>query len=345
MYFMRFSILNNASKAYIFSGIITILGLFFLFAPGFRLQMGIDFVGGTEITWDLGDNQISNLELEETYKNTFGEDISPRATAVSNSPFTIVRSHTLSTEEIEKITTAIQQKWKNTEREGVATVGSTLGEYFKTQALYTILVTISAIVLFLAWSFRNMPAGISSWKFGGSALVALVHDVIIIAGVFAFLGQFMTLEVDTLFVSALLTVLGFSVHDTIVVFDRIRENMKGKSSRLIRQVVEDSLWQTMGRSINTSLSAIIVLVAMLIWGPASLFAFVFALAFGIFFGTYSSIFIASPLLVHWIENDLLQLEKEMAEKEEQEKNNTNPKPSEEIISIEEKDPLYYIHKS
>ncbi len=338
---MKFSILGNAHKAYWFSGIISILGLFFLFAPGFRLQMGIDFVGGTEITWNIPSNVATPAQLEEIYNATFGSDISPKATAVSNSSFLLVRSHTLSAEQIDQITIAVQSAWQGSAREGVATVGSTLGEYFQIQALYTITVTILAIVLFLAWSFRNMPAGISSWKFGGAALVALAHDVIIIAGVFAFLGQFIRLEVDTLFVSALLTVLGFSVHDTIVVFDRIRENMKGKSSRLIRLVVEDSLWQTMGRSINTSLSAIIVLVAILIWGPSSLFAFVFALAFGIFFGTYSSIFIASPLLVHWIEKDVEKMEKELAENPENSKNSANA----DVVIMENDDPLYYVPKS
>lgn len=330
----RFGILANAPKAFWFSGILSFLSLFFLLAPGFRLQLGIDFVGGTEITWNIP-TAASNEEVESVYKKTFGEDISARASMVANSSFVLARSHTLTPDQITDITAAMQSAFPNTQREGVATVGATLGEYFKLQALYTIAIAIIAIVLFLAWSFRNMPAGISSWKFGGAALVALLHDVVVIAGVFAFLGQFITLEVDTLFISAMLTVLGFSVHDTIVVFDRIRENMKGKSSAMIRQITEESLWQTMGRSINTSLSAIIVLVAMLIWGPSSLFAFVFALAFGIFFGTYSSLFIASPILVYWLEKDVKKWQEDEEKKEEL---------SEEIENIEEKDMLYYSPK-
>ena len=135
-------------------------------------------------------------------------------------------------------------------------------------------------------------------------LFQILHDVLIIAGVFAFLGQFINLEVDTLFVTALLTVLGFSVHDTIVVFDRLRENLKGKKTELFEQIAEDALWQTMGRSIHTSVSTLFVLVAIVLWGAPSLFAFVFALAFGIFIGTYSSIFIAMQILVIWVKRDL-----------------------------------------
>lgn len=311
-----FPILQNKKYGFIVSSILIILSLFFLLTPGFRLSMGIDFTGGTEVIWSFSEERPSLNEIEEIYRKTLGEDISAQASTIQNSTELIVKSHVLSAESQTELIQSLQQKYPSATVEGVSTVGSSLGEYFQSQAFLTIGIAIIAIVLFLAWAFRSVPKGISSWKFGMAAIVALVHDVLIIAGVFAFLGQFILLEVDTLFVTALLTVLGFSVHDTIVVFDRIRENLQGKKSELIEQIAESSLWQTMGRSIHTSVSTLFVLVAVLIWGAPSIFAFIFALSAGILIGTYSSIFIATPLLVMWIREDLKKAPVEKDEEEE-----------------------------
>lgn len=301
---MRFPILQNKKYAFIFSGMLIAFSLFFLLVPGFRLSMGIDFTGGTEIIWSFSEEKPNNDEIKNIYISTLGEDISPKVSNILNSSEIIVKSHILSTQDQEKILQALNTAFSGSTIEGISTVGSSLGDHFKTQAFKTLAFAIIAIILFLAWAFRNVPKGISSWRFGMAAITALVHDVVIIAGLFSFLGQFMTLEVDTLFVTALLTILGFSVHDTIVVFDRLRENLKGKKSCLLEEIAEKSLWQTMGRSIHTSVSTLFVLVAILIWGAPSIFAFIFALASGILIGTYSSIFIATPLLVQWVQKDL-----------------------------------------
>ena len=301
---MRFNIIKNKKYGFIFSGILIVLSLFFLISPQFRLSLGIDFVGGTELILSSEKSELSPEILEKTYIDLFGEDVSPKISEIQGGSDFIIKSHELSSDNQNVLIDTLHKIDSSVKIEGVSTVGASLGDYFKTQALSTLLLAITAIILFLAWTFRSVPKGISSWRFGMTAIIALVHDVLIIAGSFALLGQFMNLEVDTLFVTALLTVLGFSVHDTIVVFDRLRENLNGKKSHLIEEIAEDSLWQTMGRSLHTSFSTLFVLLSLLFWGAPSIFAFIFALSFGIFIGTYSSIFIATPLLVLFIKKDL-----------------------------------------
>ena len=307
---MKFSILKNKKYGFIFSGALVALSALFLILPGFRLQMGIDFVGGTEylLSFEESEKVPSSDEIKNIYSETFKEiEKSPKSTFSSNGHEVSVRSHTLSHEEQIQILETFEKNNFLATVEGVSTVGSSLGDYFKIQAFWTILAAISMIILYLAWAFRKVPAGISSFKFGLAAIIALLHDVFITTGVFAFLGAFISgLEVDTMYVTALLTVLGFSVHDTIVVFDRLRENLIGKkiSAKVIEKIAENSIWQTMGRSLHTSISTLFVLGAVLILGAPSLFAFIFALAFGILIGTYSSIFLATPILIGWIKKDL-----------------------------------------
>lgn len=149
---------------------------------------------------------------------------------------------------------------------------------------------------YIAWAFRRVPKPLSSWRFGWAAIIALIHDLLFVIGVFAVLGKFMNVEIDALFVTALLTVLGFSVHDTIIVFDRIRENLRRLAGERFPKIVSRSINQTVVRSINTSTTVIFVLVALLLFGGQTIQFFVLALLIGIVVGTYSSIFIASPLL-------------------------------------------------
>lgn len=308
---MKFPILKNKKYSFIFSGTLVLLSLLFMFLPGFRLQMGIDFVGGTEALLSFEENMPTAEDIEHIYSETFSEEKFPEATFSSNGSEVSIRSHTLSPEEQDQMIASFQKNNFNAKIEGSSTVGSMLGDYFKMQAFWTILAALTMIIVYLSWAFRKVPAGISSFKFGLAAIIALLHDVFITTGVFAFLGAFISLEVDTMYVTALLTVLGFSVHDTIVVFDRFRENLIGKkiSQKNITTIAENSLWQTMGRSLHTSISTLFVLGAVLFLGAPSLFPFIFALAFGILIGTYSSIFLATPLLVGWISKDLAEAEK------------------------------------
>ena len=178
-------------------------------------------------------------------------------------------------------------------------VGPVVGQELKSKAWQAIVLASICIILYIAWAFRKVSRPVSSWKFGVTAVVTLLHDVLVVFGVFVILGELAQVEMDALFITALLTILGFSVHDTIVVFDRIRENLTRSYSDNFESCVNDSLNQTLARSINTSLTTLLVLLAILFFGGDSIKYFVLALILGIFIGTYSSIFVASQLLLVW----------------------------------------------
>lgn len=176
--------------------------------------------------------------------------------------------------------------------------GASVSNQIKKNAVIAVILANIGIGIFIAWAFRKVSRPIPSWQYGVGAVIALVHDVLITMGVFAFLGRFHNIEVGIPFIAALLTILGFSVHDTIVVYDRIRENLlKSSGKEKFEEVVNKSLNETMARSINTSFTVLIVLAAIVIFGGESIRYFSIALLVGIFFGTYSSIFVASSLLV------------------------------------------------
>lgn len=177
-------------------------------------------------------------------------------------------------------------------------VGPSIGQELKSRSITAMIIVLIAIVLYIAWAFRKVSKPVASWKYGLSAIIALLHDVIIVIGVFAVLGKFFGVEVNTAFVAAILTVLGYSVNDTIVVFDRVRENLP-KSEDDFEETVNTSVNQTIQRSINTSVTTLLVLLAVLFFGGATIKSFVLALVIGISIGTYSSIFLASPVLVVW----------------------------------------------
>lgn len=182
------------------------------------------------------------------------------------------------------------------------TVGPVIGRETTANAIKSVGLASLAIVLYITYAFRGIPKPYSSWKFGVAAVVALLHDVLVVVGIFSLLGHFYHVEIDALFVTALLTVIGFSVHDTIVVFDRIRENLSRMGTKpSFSEVVNASIKQTLGRSIMTSLTVLITLLSLIIFGGESIRWFVVALFIGVFSGTYSSIFNAAPLLVLWEE--------------------------------------------
>ena len=178
------------------------------------------------------------------------------------------------------------------EQRTLTTIGAVVSSDLISQALVLILVGSIGILLWITYRFRDV-------KFGLTALIALVHDVIVVLGTFAILGTFFHVEIDALFVTAMLTVIGFSVHDTIVVFDRVRENKARHAGEPFDQIVNHSILQTFGRSIMTSLTVVLTLLALLLFGGAAISDFILALLVGIVSGTYSSIFVAAPLLVDW----------------------------------------------
>lgn len=179
-------------------------------------------------------------------------------------------------------------------------IGPTVGKELKNKSILALFLALLAIILYIAWAFRKVSRPVSSWKYGIAAVLALIHDVTLPVGVFAALGHFRGVEIDTLFITALLTILGFSVHDTIVVFDRIRENLrKLKNQEGFEITVNRSVNETISRSVSTSLTVLLVLLAVFFFGGATVKYFSLTLILGIIFGTYSSIFIASPLVAVW----------------------------------------------
>ena len=262
---------------------------------GKALELGIDFTGGSlmEIQPEADiDMEIVGELVNEIYPGLFKEYVK-----TDLGTYIIQASH-MSEEELQGVTNIIEEKNGEFELLRFTTIGPKIGSTLKSKALTALTIALIAIVLYIAYAFRRVPKRVSPWKFGFCAIVALAHDILITLGVFAILG----FEVNAFFITALLTIMGFSVHDTIVVFDRIRENLK-KQTRddSFGDIADISLNQTLTRSINTSISTLFPLVALYIWGAESIRIFVFALIIGIFVGTYSSIFIASPLLAYWQE--------------------------------------------
>jgi preprotein translocase SecF subunit len=180
-------------------------------------------------------------------------------------------------------------------------VGASVAQETTQNAVLAVIAASVAILLYIWFSFRKVA---KPWRYGTCAIIALLHDVLVVLGVFSILGWLFNIQIDALFITALLTVVGFSVHDTIVVFDRIRENMQRRTSETFEQVVNASLVQTMARSLNTSLTVLFTLTALTLFGGASIRNFTLALLIGIFSGTYSSIFNASMLLVIWEKGEL-----------------------------------------
>lgn len=266
----------------------------------FGLNFGIDFKGGSimEVEYAAPRPNIEEVKLDlDTHPEFRGYSIRP-----AGEQGFILRTPFLEGSQHADILAVLSRGGSATLTETrYDAIGPTVGKELRTKSLTSILLVILAIVLFIAFAFRKVSAPVSSWKYGLIAVVGLLHDVIVPIGLFAILGHYTGAEIDTLFVTALLVVLGFSIHDTIVVFDRVRENLSRNAERRVRESFEEtvgkSVTQTFNRSINTSLTTVLALLALYFFGSHSTQYFSLALLVGIIAGTYSSIFIASPLLV------------------------------------------------
>ncbi|MCX6715416.1 MAG: protein translocase subunit SecF [Candidatus Taylorbacteria bacterium] len=282
---------------YTISSILVIASLISLFTWG--LLPGIDFTGGTliEISYD-GARPSQSAVTAEITKIDPSASIRPSKASDGKEEY-IVRMKTVNATEKASVLAALSPAGtaKST-LDAFDSIGPLLGAEALRKALWSIALVIIAIVLYITFAFRKVSAPVASWKYGLTAIIALVHDVIIPTGVFSVLGHFAGYEVDTLFVTALLVVLGFSVHDTIVVFDRVRENLRNQfGGESFAETVGKSVSQTFTRSINTSLTTIIALIVLYILGGSITEHFTLTLIIGIAIGTYSSIFIGSTLLV------------------------------------------------
>jgi preprotein translocase subunit SecF len=290
------NIIQKRKYAYWFSGVLTVASIALIAWWG--LVLGIDFKGGTlmEVQFSQDpepqvsdvEQSLSALQLKSlTLQPTDGNSIMLRylASDEDTNDQVLERLRTLDDGVVQLRTDF---------------VGGSVSDQIKRNAGIGISLSVLAIALYIAWAFRRVSGVVTSWEYGVGAVIALAHDIIITLGLFAILGHFYSVEVGVPFIAALLTILGYSVNDTIVVYDRIRENLLRSTKKMsFEAIVNRSLNETLGRSINTSMTVIITLIAIVLYGGESIRYFGVALLAGVTFGTYSSIFIASALLVTW----------------------------------------------
>ncbi len=259
------------------------------------LHFGIDFRGGSliEVEW-IGDRPTISVVKENFAKLNLGE-VSLQPTGEKG---LMLRFKDVNETDHQKILNLFKELGV-VEEKRFDSVGPVIGQELKSRAYSAILLVLILIIIYIALAFRKISRPVASWKYGVAAVIALFHDIFIATGIFSILGYFLGVEIDLLFVTGLLTILGFSVHDTIVVFDRIRENLRKGVGRSFEETVNLSINQTISRSINTSLTTFLTLLAIFLFGGESIKYFALLLMIGIFFGTYSSIFVASSLLVTW----------------------------------------------
>lgn len=263
----------------------------------YGLKLGVDFTGGALLEYQFE----KNIDKEELKKVVNEKDVEVSSVVDSGLNTYIIRTKPVTPQKISEVKDGLSSKFGKVEESRIENVGPVIGAETTKNAFIAVILASVMIVIYLAIAFRKVPKPTSSWRFGVTAVAALLHDVLLVLGVFSILGHFLKVEVDVLFVTALLTVIGFSVHDTIVVFDRIRENLPKHLSKKFEEVANISITQTLARSLNTSLTVILVLLALILFGGETIRWFVVALLVGIISGTYSSIFNATALLVLWEE--------------------------------------------
>lgn len=279
---------------FIFSGIIVVLSLISFSLWG--LKFGTDFTGGSLLEYEYTNNLPPIEEIRQKINETAIAGITIQPTGDKG---ILLRAPEIKEVDHQKI---IQLLGDGGEEKRFESIGPTIGQELRRTTFYATIVVLTFIVLYVSWAFRKVTrfGKINAWAYGVATVIALVHDIIILIGAFVLLGHFYGVEVDTPFVAALLTTLGYSVNDTIVVFDRIRENLlKSGSGESFEYIAEKSVNETVARSFSTSFTAILTLIAIALFGGETIRYFVIALIIGVAAGTYSSIFIASPLLVWW----------------------------------------------
>jgi len=295
--------IHHRKLFYVLIGLLAATSLGALMVWG--VTFGIDFTGGTlvEVSYPDGrpDKQILAQRLNPL-------DIGNYSLRPSGEEGYFLRTRGLDEAEYKQVREALSVPGTNLVEDRLTTVGPVIGEDLKNKAFVAIAVVVLLIILYVAFAFRNVrkgededAPGVSSWAYGFTSIFVLAHDLLIPLGMFAFLGKFAGAEVDVLIVMALLTILGYSVNDTIVIFDRVRENLKkNEEDRAVEsfsKTVGRSLSQTYARSINTSFTTLLVVLALLVFGGSTTIYFALTLAAGIFAGTYSSLALAAPLLV------------------------------------------------
>ena len=290
---MQFNFTKYSTYYYIISGILIVASIVSL--SMFGLKFGIEFAGGSNMQVDFSKGIPSNEKIQIALKSFNLGDITVQPTGSNGAVLQFKgvdeATHQQILAELNKLTVTTEKSFQY--------IGPSVGQELRNKTELAIVLALFAITIYIAFAFRKVSRPVSSWKYGIASLIALFHDVLIPVGVFSLLGRFYNVEVTIPIVAALMTILGFSVHDTIVIFDRIRENILRRGMGQFEDTVNWSLTQTLGRSISTVLTVEFVLVALYFFGGETLKYFALALIIGITSGAYSSIFIASPILVSW----------------------------------------------
>jgi len=288
-----FNIISKRRYTYVFSALVVAVSIFALLSWG--LKLGIDFKGGTLMEVEFSQNTPSVEEMRGALDPVGVESLIVQP---SDNNRVLLRYIASDEEQNQGVLSALKSFDENVVQHNVDFVGATISDQLRSNAVTAIAVAIIVITLYIAWAFRKVSFPVPSWHYGIGAIIALVHDVLIVLGIFAFLGVFFNVEIGIPFVAALLTILGYSVNDTIVIYDRIRENLlHTKNFDDFESLVNKSLNESLARSVNTSGTLIVVLIAIIFFGGGALTWFAAALLIGVISGTYSSIFVATALLV------------------------------------------------
>lgn len=289
---MEFNILATRKIWYTLSVTFIVASLVAMAVYGFKF--GIDFTGGSLLQVHYTVNRPDTATIVQQIKPLNVGDVVVQPTGDAG---VIIKAQFLQNDQRQAM---LQALGTDVVEDSFESIGPAVGEELRTKAVKAIIFVVLCIVVYIAWAFRGVSKGpVPSWAFGISAFIALLHDIIIPLGIFSALGHYIGVEINAMFITALLTILGFSIHDTIVVFDRIRENLRRSHQPTFAGIINESINNTMMRSLNTSTTVLLVLSAMLLFGGAATQYFILALMIGVIVGTYSSIFIASPLLLIW----------------------------------------------
>jgi preprotein translocase subunit SecF len=280
------------------SSALVLTSVVLLFTPGPKLS--IDFTGGTmmEISLPEGTERTSVEEALRTFESE--TPLGNVALSKTKSSSILMRMRDISNDEHIALQKHLRTELGQIRELQFTTIGPTVGATLKRRSFWALGIAAVAIVLYIAFAFRKVPRRLSPWRFGIIAVITLIHDILITVGIFILISQVTSFQFDTLFITALLTILGYSVNDTIVIFDRIRDNLAEQGRKeSFYEVADRSLSQSIMRSINTSVSTLIMLSCLFILGSESVRWFVLTLIVGAIIGTYSSLFLATPLLVYW----------------------------------------------
>ena len=286
-------IIQRRKIFFVISGTICLISIISIILWGFNF--GIDFKGGTLIELSFKDSRPETQKITQSLESLELGTLNIQPVEEKD---LIVRLKSITEEDHQKIIANLKKNFEFQEKR-FESIGPVIGQELKTKTFYSIVLALIGMVLYIAWAFWKVSKPVTSWKYGVIAIIALFHDILIAVGLFVVLGHFLKVEINAYFVAALLTILGYSVNDTIVIFDRTRENLLHRTSQEFEETVNRSVNENIIRSLNTSLTTLFVLLAVYFLGGETIKYFVLALIFGVIIGTYSSFFVASPLLVVW----------------------------------------------